>query len=30
MQPPQMPDALGGCAFRQVNSFAGMDEMWNH
>ncbi len=27
---PQMPDALGGYAFRQVNSFAGMDEMWNH
>jgi len=30
MQPPQMPDALGGYAFRQVNSFAGMDKMWNH
>jgi len=31
MQPPQMPDALGGVyAFRQVNSFAGMDKMWNH
>jgi len=24
MQPPQMPDVLGGYAFRQVNSFAGM------
>ncbi len=24
---PQMPDALGGYAFRQVNSFAGMDKM---
>jgi len=25
-----MPDALGGYAFRQVNSFAGMDKMWNY
>jgi len=26
------PDAqcAGGYAFRQVSSFAGMDEMWNH
>ena len=24
---PQMPDALGGYAFRQVSSFAGMDKM---
>jgi len=28
--PPQMPDALGGYVFRQVNGFAGMDKMWNH
>jgi hypothetical protein len=30
MQPSQLPDALGGYAFRQVNSLAGMDKMWNH
>jgi hypothetical protein len=28
LQPPQMPDALGGYAFRQVNSFAGMDKLY--
>jgi hypothetical protein len=29
---PCPPDArcAGGCAFRQVNGFAGMDEMWDH
>jgi hypothetical protein len=29
MLPPRCPMRWGGDAFRQVNSFAGMDRIWN-